>query len=205
MKKLPAIIVSVTIGLTVLAGYFFQAELSTVLSLIVDWGILLAGVAGLIGLGYLVQYHLTRLMKREKGAFFSLITLLVFLFILVAGLTLTTQNPFYRNLILNIQVSVEASLLAVLAVTLMFASLKLIRTRGWTPMSVGFLISALISLVLNLGVGMMESGTVLGELVAFWRRLPIVGARGILLGMAIGGLIVGLRILLGMHRPYGEE
>jgi hypothetical protein len=36
------------------------------------------------------------------------------------------------------------------------------------------------------------------------RRLPMVGARGILLGMGLGGLIVGLRVLLTIEKPYGE-
>ena len=204
MKKLPSIIISVVVGFTVLAGYFFQSQLGPVLSLIIDWAILLTGAAGLIGLGYLVQMHLRRVVNWQNNAFFSLVTLLVFLLTFAAGLVLTTQNPFYRDLILNIQIPVETSLLAVLAVTLMFVSLKLIRTRGWTPMSVGFLISALVSLVLNLGYGLAESGSVVNEVVDFWHRLPIIGARGILLGMALGGLIVGLRVLLTMSRPYGE-
>jgi hypothetical protein len=32
--------------------------------------------------------------------------------------------------------------------------------------------------------------------------LPVAGARGILLGVALGSLTTGLRILIGADRPY---
>jgi hypothetical protein len=32
----------------------------------------------------------------------------------------------------------------------------------------------------------------------------LAGSRGILLGIALGILVTGLRLLLGIERPYGE-
>ena len=55
---------------------------------------------------------------------FSIIFLIAFLIALVAGLALPPGNAFYRNLILGVQVPVEAGLLSVLAVMLLVASLK---------------------------------------------------------------------------------
>lgn len=73
-------------------------------------------------------------------------------------------------------------------------------------MSISFLVSALISLVLNLRYLTPAVGTMAAEWVAFVKRLPLAGLRGILIGIALGGLIVSLRVLLGMDRPYeGEE
>jgi hypothetical protein len=106
--------------------------------------------------------------------------------------------------VLNIQIPVETSLLAILAVTMLFASLRIIRTRGWTLMSASFLISALISLILNLHYLNPAIGTAGAEWLEFVRRLPLAGLRGILIGIALGGLIVGLRVLLGMDRPYED-
>jgi hypothetical protein len=34
------------------------------------------------------------------------------------------------------------------------------------------------------------------------RLLPVAGGRGILLGIALGSLMAGLRILFGADRPY---
>jgi len=106
---------------------------------------------------------------------------------------------------LNIQIPVEASLLGVLAVILLIASLRLIRTQGWTPLSISFMVSAVIALVIESGVLPMAPQSLVGQVIGFLRRLPIAGTRGILMGMALGGLLVGLRVLLGVDRPYGEE
>jgi hypothetical protein len=204
MKKILAVIILLAVGLSVLAGYFLQAQLSPLLSLIFNWGFALLGVTVLIGIGYLLWHHFSRIIQKEKGLFSSILVLGAFLFTLIAGLVLTSQNAFYQAFILNVQIPVEASLLGLIAVTLFYGSLRLIRTQGWTPMSIGFLGSALVSLIFDLGVIHAETGTLGAELIAFLHRLPLVGARGILIGMALGGLIVGLRVLFNMKHPYGE-
>lgn len=204
MRKLLSLAIALITGLTVLAGYFFKAQMSPVLIMIMDWGIVIAGTAGIIGVGYLLRMHLNKLIGRKKGAFYSIVVLVIFFATLVTGVVFSTQNTFFRNLILNVQVPVEASLLAVLAVTLLVTSLRLIRVRGWTPLSISFLSSALITLVLNLGYIQTDTSPLAADITAFIRRLPVVGARGILIGMALGGLIVGLRVLLSIDRPYGE-
>jgi hypothetical protein len=198
------IVIAVSTGLIVLAGYFFQAQLGPVLSMILDWGILLAGAAGLIGVAYLFRMHLLKIIQNKKGVFYSGVVLAAFLFALIAGFILTPQNSFYRHLILNVQIPVEASLLAILAIMLLYAGLRLIQTRGWTPMSGAFLVSAIVSLIIDLGFIQTRSGTLGAELIALLDRLPTAGARGILLGMALGGMVVGLRVLLTVDRPYGE-
>jgi hypothetical protein len=66
------------------------------------------------------------------------------------------------------------------------------------------LISAVISLALNIGVVNAALGNEASAVINYLRRIPMVGARGILLGMALGGLIVGLRVLLTIDKPYGE-
>jgi hypothetical protein len=205
MKKILPVIIACGTGLTILAGYFFQDRLAPILGLLINWGIILVGLASLIGIAYLVRMHIFRIAHRQKGGFYSVIVLLAFLFTFFAGLILSPQHAFYRDWVLNIQTPVEASLLAVLSVTLLYASLYLVRTRGWTPMSVGFLVGALVSLILNLAVFQFQQGS-RGEVWALiLRRLPLAGLRGILIGMALGGLIVGLRVLLAVDRPYEGE
>ncbi len=118
---------------------------------------------------------------------------------------LSPQSPFYRDLILNIQIPVETSLLAILAATLLFASLRLIRTRGWTPLTIAFMASTFMSLVFTLGLIRTASGSVGEQVLGFFQRLPMVGARGVLIGMALGGLLMGLRYLFSINSPGGEH
>lgn len=204
MKRIIAILIASLTGLTVLAGYFFQAQLANLTGLLIEWGILLVGLAGVIGIGYLLKMHLVRVVRWQKGSLLSLIVLVAFLVTVGIGFFLPSESAFFRNWVLNIQIPVETSLLAILTVTMLFASLRIIRTRGWTLMSASFLISALISLILNLHYLNPANGTAGAEWLEFVRRLPLAGLRGILIGIALGGLIVGLRVLLGMDRPYED-
>ena len=41
------------------------------------------------------------------------------------------------------------------------------------------------------------------QVLGFFQRLPLVGARGVLIGMALGGLLMGLRFLFSTHASGG--
>lgn len=204
MKKALSIVIVLGVGLLTLAGYFFKVALSPIMTKVVAWGILLMGAAGLIGIAVLLRSHLIRVIHKEKGAIHSVVMILALLFALIGGLVLTPESPFYRDFILNIQIPIEASLLALLAVTLLYTSVRLIRNRGWTLMSVAFLFSAIISLILDLGFIQTVQGSLANSILTFLDRLPTAGARGILFGMALGGLVVGLRTLFSMGNHEGE-
>jgi len=205
MKKILTIVILLLIGLTVLGGYFFPAALGPLLNLLIDWGILLLGTAGLIGVYYLIKSHVGQVARKEKKFVLSIVLLAAFSTTLILGLFLSIEDPLFIDLMINIQTPVETSLLAILAVVLMTASFRLISTQGWTPMSIAFLTSAVISLALNVGAVNFRLGTEVTAVINYLRRLPLIGARGILLGMALGGLIVGLRVLLTIDKPYGES
>lgn len=204
MKKILPITIAFLTGLTILAGYFFRDALSPVLRIILDWFVLILGVASLIGIGILLRLHFNKILTSQKGAFYSFILILVFLLTLIAAFVLTLENDLFQGLILIVEIPVETSFLSITAATLLYTSLRFVRTKGWTPMSIGFLVSAIASLIFNLGYIQAQPGTMGEALLLFFKRLPKVGARGILLGMAIGGLVMGLRLLTTMDRPYGE-
>ena len=204
MKKILPIIILLLIGLTILGGYIFPGALGPLLSLLVDWAVILIGAAGLFGIGYLVRKHTEVIARKEKRIFLSITLLTAFAFTLIFGLILSIDNPIFVDLLINVQIPVETSLLAILAVVLMTASFRLISTRGWTPMSISFLVGAVMSLALNVAVVNLNLSATGSAILNFLRRLPLVGARGILLGMALGGLIIGLRVLLTIDKPHGE-
>ena len=68
-------------------------------------------------------------------------------------------------------------------------------------LAVAFVISGLVFLLFNSGLlhGMTEFPEWLLEAI---HLLPVAGGRGILLGIALGSLMAGLRILFGAERPY---
>lgn len=93
--------------------------------------------------------------------------------------------------------------MAILVVTLAYSSMRLLRRRsGLLPIlfvSTAFLVLLGMAPIYAFGDLPLLSGirTWIAEVPA------MAGARGILLGVALGTVATGLRILIGADRPYG--
>jgi hypothetical protein len=145
--------------------------------------------------------HLRKATSKTQRDPYSYIFLAAFIATLAVGLYAGPADPLVQQIIMNIQVPVEVSLMAALAVTLGVAALRLLQKRR-DPLTVLFVVSAAVFLVLGSGILAGLNVPVVQQIVSFIDRLPVAGARGILLGIALGSLTAGLRILMGADRPY---
>jgi hypothetical protein len=96
--------------------------------------------------------------------------------------------------------------MALLAVTLTYASIRLLRRR-LNLLSVIFLITALLILFGTASLPFLGEVPGLSAVVRpiIAQVFAAAGARGILIGVALGTLATGLRILFGADRPYGDK
>ena len=199
-----ALVLAVLTGLIVLVGYFVPA-LAPIQSVLLNWAIILAGAATLVGVFNLVLVHGTKIAKNEKGSIYSAILVTCLFATLVFGLLLGPDNAGIRLLVDAIIVPVEATLMALLAVTLLYASIRLLRRRT-DVMSIVFIISAVLMLIASATLPFGEIGALNNFLRPWFQHvLALGGARGILIGVALGTLTTGLRVLLGADRPYGGK
>jgi hypothetical protein len=197
-------VIAVSAGIIVLLGYFIES-LSGFRYFLLQWAVILAGVAVLVGIGNLFSVHLQKIHEHRPGSIYSLVLLFFMLLTAVVGFS-PTLKPIQTIFLDGIMVPVEISLIAVLSITLVYSGIRLLRMRGDLT-SILFLATALIIL---LGIGPLPF---LGQLpiVSDWLRpfisyaLATGGARGILIGVALGTLTTGLRILIGIDRPYGGK
>jgi hypothetical protein len=205
MKAPFATAIAIAVGLVVLAGYFLRPMLDPLLTVLMQWAIILAGVATLVGIVNLLSVHWKKVRTGKKGAIYSLVAILAFLATILAGILLKPSNPQFKSVVTSIQMPVEASLMAILVVTLAYASLRLLHRRSINLLSASFVISAIVFLLLNLGfiTSFLENVPFFKDLVTGINQLPVGGTRGILIGVALGTLATGLRIILGSDRPYG--
>lgn len=195
--------IAIAAGLVVLLGYFLPVpELTPVRSAMIDWAVIVAGSAGLIAIIHLIKVHWKKLTSSQNQDYYSLITLIAFFLTLAAGLLLGPGDNRFQKVVTSIQVPIEASLMGVLAISLTFSSIRLFqRRKGW--MALTFAISAVVFLILTSGIlSVSDQVPFLKEILSALNALPIAGARGILLGIALGSLTTGLRILLAADRPY---
>ena len=211
-----AVAIAIGVGLVVLFGYFFgenaAGEINT-LGILRDYflqgAIIIAGIALLVGVFNLASAH-TNKIKRGEGAFYSAITLIALLGTLLVGaydLTMTYWQgapgfQWTHWIFENIQLPIETSLVAVLLISLTLAITRLL-SRRLDEISGTFVFFVFLLLVTTIPALTARFG-LLAEIRAWIVNVPAVGgARGILLGVALGIVATGIRILTGADRPYG--
>ncbi len=199
-----ALVLAALAGLIVLAGYFVPA-LADIQRVILGWAIILVGAAALVGVFNLVSVHANKITKREKGSFYSALLLISLFATFVFGLVLGPDDPNMRLLVKTVIVPVESSLMALLAVTLLYASIRLLRRRT-NFMSILFILSAVLMMAGSATLPFGEIGA-LNSFLRPWVQqvLALGGARGLLIGISLGILTTGVRVLFGADRPYGTK
>jgi len=205
-------VLAIASGVIVLMGYFL-GEAIPVLGLLqfylTDWAIIIAGMAVLVGVFNLLYVHTEKMRSRQKGAGYSALLLLSLVGTLMLdivpallGRPSGLQNPFLKFTMDAVIVPVEASLLAILAVTLVYASIRLLRRRT-DLMSVIFLVTVVLFLIAVMPTPFGPIPVVNQLILAVTGTISGAGARGLLIGVALGTLLTGLRVLFGIDRPYG--
>ena len=197
-------IAAISAGLIVLLGYFVSiAPLPDLRLLLTDWSIVIAGMAVLVGIFNLVAVHMEKIRTRQKGSAYGALLVLSLIITFGFGLLLGPDHLFMRAAVDAVIVPVEAALMAILAVTLIYASMRLLRRR-MDAMSVLFLVAAIIFML-----AMMPTpfGPIPGNQFFLFVEGAVAtgGARGLLIGIALGTLLTGLRVLFGVDRPYGDN
>lgn len=189
-------------GVIVLLGYFFPiAQLDQLRLQLIDWAIIIAGMAVLIGIYSLVAVQMEKIRTRQKGSLYGILLILSLILTFGLGLVLGPDDPLMRLAVDAVIVPVEASLMAILAVTLIYASIRLFRRRVDLT-TVLFLFTAVLFLI---AIMPTPFGPIPGDwiILQFGGMLSRGGTRGLLLGIALGTLLTGLRVLFGIDRPYG--
>jgi hypothetical protein len=201
--------IAMAIGFIVLSGYFLQVDLLVRLrSVLVEWATILIAVALIAGVVNLFSVHWRKFTRglsagtvRSTGVY-SLVLVVALSFTLIVAGWLGPTHPYALWIFNHIQLPVETSLMAILAVVLIYAGVRLFQRR-LNLFTVVFLLTAVIVLLVSgplFGIDLPG----LAELRAWIARVPAAaGARGVILGIALGIVTTGLRILSGADRPYG--
>lgn len=200
--ELIALVFAVLTGLTILAGYFVPA-LVGLQGLLLSWAIILAGTAAVVGVFNLILVHSNKISTRQRGSGYSAILLVSLFATFLFGLALGPDHPGMRALLNATVVPAESTLMALLAVTLLYATVRLLGRRAGL-MSIVFIATAVLMLLASASLPSGEIGA-LSNFLRPWLQhvLALGGARGLLIGVALGTLTTGLRVLIGADRPYG--
>ena len=204
MMRVAAAVVAIAFGLIVLLGYFVPAGgLLEFRLVLVQWAVVLAAAAVLVGVVSLLGVHWQKIRTRQKNSAYSILLILSLFTTALLGVV-GINNPVLSFVLDAIIVPAETTLMALLAVTLIYASARLLRRRA-DVMSFVFLG---IAIVILLASAPLPFGKLPGAEAVEWfisEFFAVAGARGILIGVALGALTTGLRVLFGIDRPYGGK
>lgn len=193
--------IAIGFGFLVLLGIFIP-DLADLRNQILNWVILLAAMALLLGLANLAQVHVQRI-RRGENRLYSVVLLAAMLLTFVITLLQGSISELPSWIFNYLLVPVETSLLAVLAISLTLAAARVMQQRT-DLMNIIFIVTLLVLLVSAgplFGVELPYFTRVLGPYV---NNVLATGAlRGLLIGVALGTITTGMRILIGADRPYG--
>lgn len=190
--------VALAFGLLTLVG-LLTGVLSGLSSLALQIALVTSAVVLLIGVFNLLNVHTRRMLGRQRGALYSLVLLLSFLLVIV--LWLSGADEANLMLVQDVQRSAETALAALLVFALVYGAYRLMRHRvTWAALL--FTGALLIVLV---GALPLEGLSFWADLRAWLLQVPAsAGARGLLIGIALGAIVTAVRVLIGLDRAYRE-
>jgi hypothetical protein len=204
MKAPISAAVAIASGILILLGYFLHVDaIINLRTIMLQWAMILAAFALLIGVINLLRVHWNKARRGKVQSVNSLALLISFLVtVIVVGIS-SPSGKWSVWLFNSIQLPIESSLMALLSVILIVASIRLIRRR-MNAFSVTFVITAILVLIGSISYIFLPQNNPLALIQQMLVNVPAVaGTRGILIGVALGAIATGLRVLLGADRPYG--
>jgi hypothetical protein len=172
-------------------------------SLFVGWVAIAIAFALFLGFVNVFNVHLNRIRTQQSGFIYSAVLLLALIGTLVVGFASgglqSEGSQFIFDYILQ---PLEATFFALLALFIAVAAFRALRIRNLETFA--FVLFAVIVLLGQTPLG-----------IYLWSEIPVIkdwvlnvptlaGVRGILLGVALGTIATGLRVLIGADRPYTD-
>jgi hypothetical protein len=204
-----ATVTVISVGIVTLIG--LVSKPGTTPETIAYYGIQLvavvAALAVLIGILNLIGVHMGRFVRSEHGWPYSIVTLICMLAVIVLRILDRADvwsgdlkgEQMSQRVFEAVQVSLESALAALLVFFLVYAAYRLMR-REVTIWRVLF--SATVIVVL-LGWIPLDNTEAFADVRNWLVEVPVsAGARGILIGVALGTVTVGVRVLVGQDRSF---
>lgn len=206
-KRILPTVVAVSSGIIVLLLTLLPVPgLNPVRILLLQWAMLLGAFAFILAYFQLLRVHLARVRSAKRDKFTSLLVVVSALIglgvVLAEGILKKGGGSGTASqwLLTNLLVPGESTLLALTAITLLLAGMRILRARRTTG-SVIFLLVAIVVLL-----GTVPYLGILGEAAAWIQNVPaLAGMRGLLLGVSLGILLTGLRVIFMVTRPHSDE
>ncbi|MBN2382919.1 hypothetical protein JXQ70_08560 [bacterium] len=206
MNKQIAVIIAFCAGLLPIIGFFIPERLvrESIVGTFDNWLIIVSAFALVLGIVSVVKVNFLKISRQQKGWINAVIYLLALFLMAILGITMGigeredgSVTPFtwmFRAMV----DPMTSTMFSLLAFFIASAAFRAFRAR--TVEATLLLIAATIVML-----GRIDLGTSLKipELTEWIMNTPNMAAqRGIIIGAALGGASMALRVILGIERPY---
>jgi len=200
MRREVPVFVAGAIGVLVIVEYFFNVPtLRSWSTEIQNWAVIISAFALGLGAFGLARNHTARVVQKKPDSFNSVLLLATLAVTTVSGVISRTDKTFlfiFENAITPL----GSAFYAMVAFFVASSAYRAFRARSVE--AVMFLLAGTI---------VMLGRAPIGEMI--WKQFPVItewimkypnlaGMRGFQIGVAVGVIGVGLRVLLGIDRSY---
>lgn len=204
-RRVP-LIMAVAIGALTLVGLLFSIPAISRLTL--TWGALMAALALLLGILNLFNVHLRRLLEQRNLYSGLLVITMTFVFLTAVTDQLGLTDGLVEDIFTYVQMPLEAAVASLLLFFLLFAGVRLLkRNRSFHPvLFLSVVIFAIAGgLIMQLTFVPRPVSLAVARVAALVEAVVVTaGVRGLLIGIALGTVMLSIRILLGLERPYNK-
>lgn len=191
------------VGIFVLLSAFTdQPELLVIRQSIIHWAMLVAAVLLIFAILDFVIARIRGIGDRSGSLTYNFVSVAVFLAVIIYGFAVRNEDSALDSVVFSIQSAIESALAGMVCIAMIYGIYRVARSRE-SLLKTAFLFSAIVFMILFSGffsfVQLPEWAT---KTIEFVQALPIGGTYGLLLGMAIAGLVVGIRVLFLGEHPY---
>lgn len=193
--------IAIGFGLLTLWGLLSNTgqPIANITQIILQLTVIAVAVTILFGILNLFVVHLRRIVRRQRGWFYSfalIVSAAAVLVLWIIGAQSTNQM-----LLENVEVSVESALAGLLVFALVYGAYRMMRRRvTWSGV-----LFTLVLLIILIGALPLPQVAFLTDVRTWLLAVPVsAGARGILLGIALATVVTGVRVLIGQDRSYRE-
>lgn len=211
-KRLSAVLIAGVAGLIVLLDFAgFGGPLTVLAGVLIDWAAIITAIGLVFGVVSVAGAHFQRIRMRSADWKYSLALIAGMLVMIIAGIVFPlpgragwvlpsslAEAPI-RIVFRALYEPVASSLLALLAFFSLSAALRALRQGNGEAIA----ITIIAVLVLVAQASPLSALPVVGATVQWFNDyVALAGARGLVIGAAIGAFVAGLRVLLGFDTPY---
>lgn len=214
MQRQIPIAITVVVGFAMVIRFFFEDQrvAHAVGSEIETWGIIIAAIAYFLGLLNLLRVNGTVIMRFGKDWFYKLVlvsAMLIELAIGVVGYHVQDMSPTqpdavdqaFRWVFDYLFTPLSATMFSLLAFFVASAAFRAFRAKSFEATLL--LTAGVIVMLGRVPLGNWLTDGMAGDVTVWILNVPnLAGQRAIVMGAALGMISAGLRILLGIEKPY---